>query len=312
MIALPTVTFYASLDGVNYYEMNAGAAVAPKDDLAETATATLTADFSIRIAANARYIKAVATFQNGWIFLSELSVDTTDVEGEDLGAGYAYTDSYMEGYCIGVYHPEDGELDLTQNGDGKMLKSAQLIKAKYNADKGAYEVIYSKVNLWPAGHEGTEILAEGEILVAISTQGNIGKDDFSGAKWIARGLKEGDLIVLNEGTIAFYPTDSVLPEIPETPDEPEVPESENLVAGKDYVISEQFRMGGADVGWGWDENAAPSYPDIDFELTDGVLPPADYSDAGWMAFHNNTPAQKERGYAYVRFDLGEVKDLGYF
>ena len=97
------------------------------------------------------------------------------------------------------------------NGDGKMLKSAQLIKAKYNADKGAYEVIYSKVNPWPDGHSGTETLAEGEILVAISTQGAVGKDDFSGAKWIARGLKEGDLIVLNEGTIAFYPADGKLP-----------------------------------------------------------------------------------------------------
>jgi hypothetical protein len=211
MIALPTVSFYASLDGVNFYEMNSGAAVAPKDDLAETATAAITADFSTRILANARYIKAVATFKNGWVFLSELNVTTTDAEGEDLGAGYAYTDSYMEGYCIGVYHPEDGELDLTQNGDGKMLKSAQLIKAKYNADKGAYEIIYSKVNPWPAGHEGTETLAEGEILVAISTQGNVGTDAFTGAKWIARGLKEGDLITLKDGVINFYPADGKLP-----------------------------------------------------------------------------------------------------
>ena len=211
MIALPTVSFYASLDGVNFYEMNSGKAVAPAADAAETATAAITADFSTRILANARYIKAVATFKNGWVFLSELNVTTTDAEGEDLGAGYAYVDSYMEGYCIGVYHPEDGELDLTQNGDGKMLKSAQLIKAKYNADKGAYEVIYSKVNPWPAGHEGTETLAEGEILVAISTQGNVGTDAFTGAKWIARGLKEGDLITLKDGVINFYPADGKLP-----------------------------------------------------------------------------------------------------
>ncbi|MBO5734926.1 MAG: discoidin domain-containing protein [Clostridia bacterium] len=211
MIALPDVMFYASLDGVNFYEMNSGKAVAPAADAAETATAAITADFSTRILANARYIKAVATFKNGWVFLSELNVTTTDAEGEDLGAGYAYVDSYMEGYCIGVYHPEDGELDLTQNGDGKMLKSAQLIKAKYNADKGAYEVIYSKVNPWPAGHEGTETLAEGEILVAISTQGNVGTDAFTGAKWIARGLKEGDLITLKDGVITFYPADGKLP-----------------------------------------------------------------------------------------------------
>ncbi len=86
-------------------------------------------------------------------------------------------------------------------------------------------------------------------------------------------------------------------------------EGNNVAAGKEYTISEQFRMGGADVGWGWDENAAPSYPDEGFELTDGVIPPASYQDAGWMAFNQSTPAQTERGYAYVQFDLGQSYEI---
>ena len=216
MIALPTVNFYVSVDGVNYYQINAGAAVAPKDDLAETATAAITADFSTRIAVNARYVKAVATFQNGWIFLSELSV-TAAAEGnyvDNLDAGYAYTEHSVPNPGIGIFDSTDGDLDLSTNDGsaGLLFKNSQIIKAKYNADKGAYEIIYSKVNPWPDGHSGTETMAEDEILVAISTGGNIAADaNFSGAKWLARGLKEGDYIVLNEGIITFYPADGKLP-----------------------------------------------------------------------------------------------------
>ncbi|MBO5736159.1 MAG: discoidin domain-containing protein [Clostridia bacterium] len=86
-------------------------------------------------------------------------------------------------------------------------------------------------------------------------------------------------------------------------------EGNNVAAGKEYTISEQFRMGGADVGWGWDENAAPSYPDDGFELTDGQIPLNDYREAGWMAFNQSTPAQTERGYGYVQFDLGQSYEI---
>ena len=86
-------------------------------------------------------------------------------------------------------------------------------------------------------------------------------------------------------------------------------EGNNVAAGKEYVISEQFRMGGTDAGWGWDENAAPSYPDEGFELTNGEIPGNDYREAGWMALHNNTPAQQERGYGYVQFDLGQSYEI---
>ena len=101
---------------------------------------------------------------------------------------------------------------------------------------------------------------------------------------------------------------STEPEYEKNPDA--VPtEGVNVAAGKEYVISEQFRMGGADAGWGWDENAAPSYPDEGFELTNGEIPVNDYREAGWMALHNNTPAQQERGYGYVQFDLGQSYEI---
>ncbi|MBO5734927.1 MAG: discoidin domain-containing protein [Clostridia bacterium] len=84
-------------------------------------------------------------------------------------------------------------------------------------------------------------------------------------------------------------------------------EATNLVAGKTYTISEQFRM--SNVTWGYDESFPPSYPDDNYELTDGLLPEPGYSEPGFMAFNQQTPAQAERGYAYVNFDLGAVCDL---
>ena len=216
MIALPEVKFYVSIDGVNYYEINSGNPVKAADDAAEVATAALTADFSTRIAVNARYVKAVATFKNGWIFLSELGV-TAATEGnyvENPGVGYAYTEHSVPNPGIGIFDSTDGELDLSLNDGetGKLFRNAQLIKAKYDADKGAYVVIYSKVNPWPDGHTGTETLGEGEILLAISTGGNVGADNnFSGCKWIARGLTEGDYLVLDNGTVSFYPANGQLP-----------------------------------------------------------------------------------------------------
>ena len=84
-------------------------------------------------------------------------------------------------------------------------------------------------------------------------------------------------------------------------------ETVNLAAGKSYTISEQFHM--SNVTWGYDETFPASYPDDNYELTDGLLPEPGYSEAGWMAFNQQTPAQAERGYAFVNFDLGAVCDL---
>lgn len=125
----------------------------------------------------------------------------------------------------------------------------------------------------------------------------------------------GALIEVNDLSIVHNDAEEPdIPDVPEVPDVPVVPDEPtdivNLVAGLEYVISEQFHMGGADVGWGWDENAPASYPDDGFELTDGMLPAeAAYGDNAWMAFSKNTPAQTERGYAYVRFDLGKLCEL---
>ena len=225
MIALPTVDYYVSADGENYYQINAGAAVNPAADAAENAVATLKADFSTRIAVKAQYVKAVVTFKNGWVFLSELSV-TTNAEAafvDELGMAYPYSEHLVPNPGIGVYDITDGELDLSVNEGDKLFKNSQIIKAVYDEAADAYKIEYSNVNPWPDGNSGTITLAEGEILVFIATGGTVASDEFSGSKWLARGLGAGDWIVLEEGTIKMLTAGEIVPEQPEDPSEPEQP-----------------------------------------------------------------------------------------
>ena len=102
----------------------------------------------------------------------------------------------------------------------------------------------------------------------------------------------------------------------EEPSEDEQPaDNANLALGKPYTASELFRMGGADVGWGYDENANPAYPDENgTSLTDGISIPEDdgYGDPVWAGFNTQTPSTGEDGYAFIRVDLGEKKSVKKF
>ena len=89
-------------------------------------------------------------------------------------------------------------------------------------------------------------------------------------------------------------------------------ESVNVAAGKTYTTSEQFRQGGKEAGWGWDENAEIAYPDTDNkELTDGILAEGEeYRVDQWAGWNANTPSVKDGvGYNWMTIDLGEVYDL---
>ncbi|MBQ3004281.1 MAG: hypothetical protein IJD82_11135 [Clostridia bacterium] len=261
MIALPTVNYYVSVDGVNYYQINAGGKVSPAADAAESKVHTLKADFSTRIAVEAQYVKAVVSFKNGWVFLSELSVGAGNetVASEAPDKAYPYSRHTVPNPGVGIFDIGDGVLDLAVNDGtiGQLFRNAQLIKAAYDAELGAYVIEYSKVNPWPDGHSGTEELAEGEILVAISTGGVVTSDEFSGCKWIARGLTAGDLIVLNEDTIQFLPAGALVPEVPDEPEPVELPEGallldyagykhagvNSIVAGDGMTVSELTALG---------------------------------------------------------------------
>lgn len=231
MIALPSAVFEGSIDGDCYYDLNVGKAVSAKDDAAELKTATLSADFTTRGGLYLRYIKVTATFKNGWIFASEIGT-IAPLEGTNVHApegAYAYTEHLVPNPGIGVFTSADGEIDLSVNdaASGKLFKNSQIMVGKYVKDIDAYIITRNDVNPWPDGHTGTSTIASDEILVAISTAGNApskGGDEFSGCKWVARGLDLGDYIDLDNGVLYFYDSNHTF--APVAPVESEEPSAE--------------------------------------------------------------------------------------
>ena len=90
-------------------------------------------------------------------------------------------------------------------------------------------------------------------------------------------------------------------------------EATNVAPNATYTLHEQFRMGGADVGWGWDENAPISYPDESGkDLIDGVHAEGpDYGDAAWVGLNQSHPDFKLTAKPlYVDFKLAEKTAVG--
>lgn len=229
MVAVPTVHFYVSVDGKDYYHMNAASAV-NGDSADELKTVSLATPVN-RAVVTARYIKAVSTFKNGWFFASEIGY-VAEEGGTAPEGPYPYVDSNSGSYGVGVY-TTPGSYDLSQATDVNKFSNAQIVVATYDAAKGAYVIRYDKVNPWPGGHTDVITLADGEILIAVNTGGTIpatfegDSNATSSLKWLLRGMKEGDYVVLDTdaSTVSFYPSTHKF-----ASDEPEVPEVKGTIA----------------------------------------------------------------------------------
>ncbi|MBQ5841621.1 MAG: hypothetical protein IIW63_00525 [Clostridia bacterium] len=126
-------------------------------------------------------------------------------------------------------------------------------------------------------------------------------------KLCALALKVGDKVKVADDKSSVY----VL--IPGVDDKEEsVLVKGDNIAG-DYTITDQFRQGGADAGWGWDPNAPIAYPDEGGSLTDGKVDTDAtenvYADPVWAGFSYLVPTYKDVGYHAITLDLGEAKDL---
>lgn len=87
---------------------------------------------------------------------------------------------------------------------------------------------------------------------------------------------------------------------------------DNIAEGKAYTISKLYQQGGADINWGWDDNAPIAYPDENGKsLTDGVVAAAesDYQDEAWAGFHAGCPDYIANGYSSITVDLAETKAI---
>lgn len=230
MVAVPSVHFYVSVDGKDYYHFNGGNAVAAKADAAETATASLASD-ATRAVVGVRYIKAVATFKNGWFFASELGYVAED-GGVDPAGPYDYNEGTTVNTGISIITAA-GEYKLNTLEEGLKFKNAHILVAEKDTATDAYKVIFNHTNAWPDGHvdaDKNELvvkLTEGQILVVTNTGGTVASDAFAIPKFIQRGLTIGDYVVLDTDAkkISFYPSTHKF-----ASDEPEVPEVKGTIA----------------------------------------------------------------------------------
>ncbi|MBQ5837631.1 MAG: hypothetical protein IIW39_03055, partial [Clostridia bacterium] len=91
------------------------------------------------------------------------------------------------------------------------------------------------------------------------------------SKVAALALKAGDKITFAGIDLEAGTATNATATVQDDPNEAVVVvPSVNVAEGKSYTVSQLFRQGGADTGWGWDANAAITYPDEDGKtLTDG-------------------------------------------
>lgn len=202
------VAISASMDGKDFYDITAGAGAAIADGVA-------TADFSTRMALKAKYVKATVTFSDETLKVKEIATvaGNADVASFAPNTAFSYLDGdkgdWLEGgYTIGVF-TKAGDYDLAKDQDNR-LKGAQITVATYDASIKAYKVDSNTVNPWPDGHTGKVTLKDGQILVAIQSQGNINAENAddhasAAAKWLMRGVVPGDYITLNGGALTILP-----------------------------------------------------------------------------------------------------------
>lgn len=201
-----------SLDGKDYYVMTV-----EKGQCKDNADATgVTTDFAARIAVNARYVKAEITFGKT-LSISEVGVTTAAAETKNFNPDHAFgytTDGTASGTFYTAVFTEPDDYTLNGGDHPKAFTGCQITVATWDDTVKAYKIRFNESNEWdPAtsssNHKTQSVtLAENEILLAIGTQGNINKDSeddttYAAAKWIMRGLKEGDWIVLDEKTKTF-------------------------------------------------------------------------------------------------------------
>ncbi len=90
-----------------------------------------------------------------------------------------------------------------------------------------------------------------------------------------------------------------------------IPTTGNIAKYGSYTLSRLYRMGGADVGWGWDSSAPIAYPDeTGSTLTDGQIATAlGYGDPAWIGFHSATPDYTSAGYHSIKFNFDTAVNI---
>ena len=226
---LTSVEILGSVDGVNYYRLNAEASVAVNDGVATLNLAMAGGNY--RAFVNVRYIKVVGDPN------VEGEIDIIEAEEADLEKGlepqgpYTLTGLNEKGYGIVVWTAEDvpegfglNEKGVyTNNGKALNLNSCMITIAE-KVGNGVYKILWNDSNGWsaatgaahlntPEGVEGVDYrdekiyLGNNQIAMLIMSSGGYntaGDAEFSSAKWILRGVISGGFLKFENETVSFY------------------------------------------------------------------------------------------------------------
>jgi len=234
----------------------------------------------------------------------------------DNAYGFVFNINYVDGSIVG----EDNTIITTADAYAACNPNwAISVLLAPTSEANVYEVALAPVSCPGSPEKGIEAginFEDGNIvLVAHSAYSNDNGTNWE-AKVAAMALKVGDKVTLAEDKSTATVQDAPEGYVPTLGVEPDLPAvSENVAAGKTYTTSEQYRQGGADVDWGWDDNAPYAYPDEDgVTMTDGVIAAADadYLNAVWAGWTSANPDYDKLGYNYITVDLGESMALAKF
>ncbi|MBR2915026.1 MAG: discoidin domain-containing protein [Clostridia bacterium] len=340
-----SVSILVSEDGENFTAVEvtttAGEKVSPLDwtDCYDRESVAVAAS-----AVNGRYVKFSFAKNGNFVFINELEVFGKEVPAGDkvvtwkdgqikdpadsTGRNWKFDNAYGYTFVIDADKKIGGEdnvlIETVDEYNACNPNWAISVLLKPAGD--LYEVVTVVVTPGSAaaGIEKGIAIENGNIVLVAHSSASYSAEDADPAKdfdadgnykyfnWqtklAAIALKAGDKVKVADDKSSVY----VL--IPGVDDKETVlVKGDNIVAGKDYVISEQFRQGGQDVNWGYDPDAPIAYPDEGGTLTDGVLDTDVtenvYADAIWAGFSANAPTYADYGYNFVNFDLGEAKDI---
>ncbi len=228
----------------------------------------------------------------------EFHSSSPDKEHKQLTDGI-YGQSWGDGVTVGYFVPHGKIADIEFHLDGPITFSEiqigavsdslsgislpHYIKIEAKNGDGFYKVIYEGT---PGGNEAKKVFTYGTGFNAeiIATDLRFSFQSEESASWIF--LDEIEVFAGRTGT----PLDGDL-----LMDEDE--DNENLVLGKPYESTLE---------------ANSTYPDTDFELTDGRRGTASYSDDEWMAYLNQTPEfifDLNQATSFEEVRLGFCQDL---
>ncbi len=210
--AQESVRIYASLDGEEYYDIAAGAAVAVTAGVAKD-------DFSARGVVNARYIKVVGTDVHGTIAVAEgEAANASNPEGP-------YPINGVEGgHGIVCWTSEDVPEGFGINDKTPFSIAASQITIAEKVANGVYKILWNDTNVWQNGghthpnaptdvegvtYENDKImLGENQIaLINLCSNGTYANDGIlSTAKWMTRGLAAGSFLKINDGEFTIHVT----------------------------------------------------------------------------------------------------------